>query len=384
MQRVLVLMMIIGLGLGPELRAAEVSRADGEAVATTIATCLQTGDLTPFTTVFNGRAFMERVTAKPKDVPAELKQGFNKGFGEAFQGGLGFIQQLVGQASSYELVEVREREGSTWALMRLVGLDGALNYHDYLLQVQPDGTVKAVDVYILITGELLSESVSRFYLQAVAAGQRNVLERLMAREAALITHGPDLQAMIRHIKAGEHLKAFTLYHNLPPELKTEKFVMIMYIQAAQGVNDEAYLRAIEMVEEKYPRAAWVELLLVDAHIMRGDFKRAEASLDAMAAFTNDPYLNIMRANIRVASGQAREGRDLAMACWEAEQFIDALWTVLGVDLQLQDHVATREHLLILEQHFPGLGIGDLKDVPEYAQFVASAEYAAWMAARPTP
>ena len=42
------------------------------------------------------------------------------------------------------------------------------NYHDFVLARRPDGKVRAVDAYMFLSGELISQSIRRLYIPVAA------------------------------------------------------------------------------------------------------------------------------------------------------------------------------------------------------------------------
>ena len=110
------------------------------------------------------------------------------------------ICSVVPSGVTYRFLRVRNRDGQKSVLFRLMGENTGLNYHEFILVKQPDGQVRAVDVYLATSGEYLSETYRRGFACAAAASSSKTLARLSPSEGEFVRHIPDVQEMERLIQ----------------------------------------------------------------------------------------------------------------------------------------------------------------------------------------
>lgn len=321
------------------------------------------------------------------DAPADVKRDFSQSFVQASRGGQsGLVSTLVetinqgGRCSPLHLIGGKAQRGVRF---RLLTVDGALNYLDFYLARRADGSIKAVDVFPYAVGESIAQSTRHFYLSAVAESQRNLIDRLTGKEQVLLTHLPTLLQMNENLRNGQFEAVLTAYRGLPESLQQDRLFLVPRYTAASQVDDAEYKAALADFRKYYPNDPSADLLMIDAHFLQRDFDAALAAIDRLdQSIGGDPYLHVLRSSVQIEQNRFTEARDAISKAIEAEpSLIEAYWALLGLSLTQEDFDETARILDLISETFD-IEFTDLTEVPEYASFVASPQYAQWIARQP--
>jgi hypothetical protein len=179
----------------------------------------------------------------------------------------GVSQQILRSTKgggSYKLLRIRAVDGRLRPLFRLIGSDGGLNYHEYILGRHKDGKVVAEDVYIYLSGEQFSQTMRRVIIPAVATHQAAGGPGKIASEevSSLKTCSTVSKAMM----AGDFKSAVAAYRTLPKKFQEQKPILLVYMQATWhlGADGEAdYLASLERFRQLYPDDAAIDLISLD-------------------------------------------------------------------------------------------------------------------------
>jgi hypothetical protein len=190
---------------------------------------------------------------------------------------------------SYSLVHQYEKDGHQHLLFRLFEASSAINYHDFEL-VKTDKDIKALDVYVYMSGEDLSKTLAQSLV-------------LMTDKVADMT--PDDQQKIVHIRkinelieGGNAEDAGGYYDQLPSDLRKDKLFQLIHLRIAQKLGDTAYLAALNEYKATFPRDPNLGLLMLDAYVMEKDYTAAIGAIDNLdTALHKDPFLDYYRGLI---------------------------------------------------------------------------------------
>jgi hypothetical protein len=325
-------------------------------------------------------ALLDRVTAG-YDADDKFVRGFRRGFlSERRKPGnlVPAVIEAVGKGGSYVLLRVHEKDGTKRALFRMLHENG-VNYHDCILARAEDGAVRVSDIHIFLSGETASATMRRIFLAAAAEASKGFLEKLLGSESELVKHLPHIQRMAARNREGRPAEALRIYRSLPAAVQREKFVLLLRFQAAQGLSDEEQLAAAADMRKHCPGDPCLDLLSLDAVLLRRQYDEALACVDRLdAAVGGDPYSDLLRGNIHYMKGDRAAAKSHAAKAIAAEPTLaPAHWTLVQVALDERDHAETVRLLLRIEQVLK-LEFGDLTAVPEYAEFVKSPEYREWL------
>jgi hypothetical protein len=368
---------------GPSGPAVLEIDADVEKLARQIEEGVNAGAPTTIYDALDWEVLMDRISAGI-DTPANIRSGFLAGMRNR---GTEFDRQLVKTLDgrgSFKLLRLHKGPDGLRGLYRMLAPDSAgVNYYDFLFVRSPGGPTRLGDMFIYLMGEDLSKSMRRLFIAGLEHENRGILARLTKEESAVIKHMPAINQMAQAVQTGDGAGALAIYRTLPQELQELKMSLAMRLRAAQSVNDEEYLEAIDALRRKFGNDPSIHLILIDGYFLKGNHEKALASIDALdRALGGDPYLHVLRANMHLATSDltaAKAATDKAMA--EApelsEGFVAAL-TVALTDKRFQDAAGLMQ---TLTDRF-GMVFGNLEAEPLYAEFVKSPEYQAWLAKQP--
>jgi hypothetical protein len=327
---------------------------------------------------FDVDALMARVM---RDAPgdAAFKKGFEKGLRSKFNIGA-LTGKAVTESGSYKFLRVRTANGRKSALFRVL-IDGSFNYHEYLLEVSPQGAVRPVDIYIYLSGEYLSQAFRRMYL-GVVAGQPGLVGKLVGKENDYAKSIQQVASMGPLIKQGKAEQALNVYHGLPDSLKSEKSVLILRLQAGSEVSPKESMDALEAMRKAYPGDPSIPALSLDPLFLAKKYDEVIAAVDEVdQAVGGDPFLQSFRSTVYLEKGDSDKARAAAKKAVEQEKTLDmGYWAMVNVTIRTKNFKETVEWLHSIEKNL-GVELGDLTDADLYAEFVKSTEYAAWMKGR---
>jgi tetratricopeptide (TPR) repeat protein len=381
-----------GSGVGaPALAEAPVgppvTDEECRAFAATIEDAVLAGDVAAFNALIDWDATLETAMAGI-EAPEASRRGFIQGVKSSMKQEQGIVSQIIATikgGGSYKLLHIRARDKRKTALFRLAMPDGdGVNYHEFVLSRRRDGKVRAVDAYIFISGELMSQAMRRMYLPAAAEGSHGLFDRLLGTEKVFMKNLPRFQRMTAEVRAGRPAEALEIFRQLPPELQKNKNILMVRLQAAQAVGDEDYSRALEDLRAAHPDDACIDMISIDYYLLKKDYPRAFACLDRLdKAVGGDPYVNVMRAGIHTDEKQYGLAKQDARKAIEEDPTIqDAFWTLVTISLEERNFADTVTLLDQLEGRFH-IPFGDITALPVFAEFVRSPEYRAWKD-RPRP
>ena len=235
-------------------------------------------------------------------------------------GGLiGNIIDNVAKGGSFEFLDVRTKKykdgkSRTVALFRLIKYNpkgfscNDFCYYDFVLdrQTGPDNNTKvvAVDVYDYLSGEDLSESFHRDFLVALC-GQLSDAQITKSEDKDYLKSVQTIGAMNLFLSGNDFKRVKELYSSLPPTVRADESVLILYLQAASRYNDSNELStAYDMFKGRTNYAdpdPAADLIAMDGWVRMKDASRA---LDCLAKLESgleltkpDPYVVVVEANI---------------------------------------------------------------------------------------
>jgi len=363
------------------------SREASAELAARIEDAVARGDVAALGACFDWDLFLDRVTRGLEDAQG-VCSGFRRGFKGSVDSAGSFASVLCNHPLgkvTYRLVRIHDEREQRYALFRMQLADGSLNYHDFLLTRKPDGQAIAADIYIFVAGEPLSESVRRMFLPLVREASKSFLARLTEKENDFVAHVDEFRKMTEMTRTGQYDAVLKTYQSLPVSMQQDKSILIIRLSAAAQVNEEEYMRAIADFRRHFPSDPALDLMLIDWFVLKRDFAKARERIDRLdQAVGGDPLLNVIRANTFLEENRYDEATRYARKVAEIDDLKEqATWVLVAVSLA-QGHFAETSRLLDALVRDCGVEIGDLTTIPEYAEYVKSAEYKDWLSRRPRP
>ncbi len=194
---------------------------------------------------------------------------------------------------SYRYDVVKE---TYYILFRLFSVEAGLNYHDYRVYEVDDELVLG-DIYIYTTGENISKTFSRLYINSLP---KNKLSKLFGEKKLKEFHKM-IDGIVLY-KSGKHKKAYDLFSSLKSDIIKEKYFLIMKSHIANQLNDDLYKKALKEIIDTYPNDATLYLNHVDYYVLENDYDSALEILEQLEFQTNDDFLAFMKGNLELERG----------------------------------------------------------------------------------
>jgi tetratricopeptide (TPR) repeat protein len=360
--------------------AAAVQLSADECVqfARSMEASIKQGDLKAFDRLVSWNALLSRATDS-LGFPPQHRAGFQRGVMDSLTSDKGFAAQIAGQVAaggSYKFVRVRERNAQSSVLLRLV-TDAGLNYHEWLLTKEGDN-ILASDVYIFLSGELLSDTLRRSALPVAREMSKSFVQRLTTTESEYVKQLDLLAEMAEQLREGRHAEVLEAYARLPEVLQREKSVLLLLHQAASKTGEDDLLKVIDDFRRYYPDDVCLDFLLIDYYALRKEHDKALATIDRLdASVGGDPHLDLLRAESVYQQGDVARAFELVRKSNAADpDAVEPYWTMLGLAVLEKDHVKTLAALERIESRF-GIDLGGVAQAPEYSEFRKSPQGEKW-------
>ncbi|MBV9493116.1 MAG: hypothetical protein JOZ54_02635, partial [Acidobacteria bacterium] len=274
------------------------------------------------------------------------------------------LHEILERGGSLKLLSARAaKDGTKRVLLRLLLPDGAINYHELVITRGARGDVRARDIYIYTDAENLSDSMRRTFLLAVAKDP-GILQRLGGEKNGFAEHAEEYGQMMKKVREGDGEGAEAIYKRLPRDIREQKNVLMAHVFATSKLGDDRkYLAAMDEMRAKFPNDGVVDLMSIDAFVLRKMWGEAMAAIARLDEQVGDPYLDVFRANISLAKGDLAAAKTYALRAAQREpELPHAWWAQVNVALAEGNDAETLRLLKHLrdDRH---VKIADLRDVP---------------------
>jgi hypothetical protein len=328
-------------------------------------------DVRSFTSYFDFDTLFRTITANMQ-LPPEVVGRVRRAFDDSTDG---FVRSVIGSldpGGDYRFLKIMQTDSGPRLLFRMNGVNG-LNYHQLYIATNSVGDLRIADIDIMMTGELLSQTLQRLLEQAIfRAGRGNEVQ------ASQMELAQGMSRMIKSISEQKGNDALDVYDTLSEKTRRMRIVQLTRLQAALLVSDNEFQKAMTEYTQLFKDDPTADLYLIDMYINRQQFDRANAAIDRLDAWVgNDPVLDVSRSNIALARGNVAQAKALAQRAAQREAgLMTAHQQLLVISLRERDHAETLRLMRVLENDFK-LQFGDLPKIPEFAEFVKSDEYRQW-------
>ena len=316
-------------------KLSPITIEEGEDIGRKLCQAMTDGDDRTAQQIVDWSAISDKIT-RDFNAPAQFKNAFVKAFTKTAASGLnGQIHNFVANGGSYDLLRVRIKEGQTFVLIRMVLPDaGGFNYHELPLKRYANGQIRATDIYVYASGEMLSQTTRRLYALSLPSVSRSALEKLFGSKDDFTKHQRDMLALINAARTGDAAGGYSAYHRLPVKLQREKSLMIIYIQVAMALEEKKYLDAIDAFARAHPNDPSLALLGIDGYYLRKQYDKAHTEIDKLDnALGGDPYLNTVRCGLLIEQGDLVEARTVALQTVEdLPGQTDGMWSLLLISV----------------------------------------------------
>jgi tetratricopeptide (TPR) repeat protein len=278
--------------------------------------------------------------------------------------GKSLCQQL--EHGSYTYLRTQLVDGTPRPLFRVVDDSGGFNYHQLELDKQ-GAEIRAVDLYIYVSGENMSETFGNLAKALVEAGN--------------LKTNMSMQKMRKLMASGEYAEARQLLQELPAELRKTKAAMLIAVElSSESTEDPAYLAAIDAYAKAFPNDPSLDIVLLDGMFLRKKYAEALAIIDRLdKRVGGDAYLEVLRANMHIEGGKQAEGIAAAKRATERERTLEAAWwQLLTAQAVAKDYAAALTTLDVLQKEFDAdFDQETLSSDERFTGLAASKEFEAW-------
>ncbi|WP_435020475.1 tetratricopeptide repeat protein [Tundrisphaera sp. TA3] len=371
-------------GPPPAVRSVGKPPTEAEclAVGEAITKAIDEGDIAAFDRAFDWDAVYQSTTGGV-EAAESFRKGFVEGIEQARRANKGLsasIIQAVQKGGTYSLLRYHTKEKGPRLLFRLLSPEAGVNYHDLPLARRADGSVRVVDAYIYLSGEMISQTMRRLYIQGVAKASGGILNRLTGEDQRFLKAIGKISEMNEGLRNGKFAEVLATYKGLDPDFQKDRSILLIRLQAAQGLGDDAeYGLSIEDYRTAYPKDACIDILSIDYYTLKKEWPEALACIERLdKAVLGDPYLQVMRAGVRTEQGDFAAARaDLDKAEAAEPDLIQSYWTRISIALKQKDYDETLRVLRLIRDRFQA-EFADLATVPDYKGFTESPQYQQWL------
>jgi tetratricopeptide (TPR) repeat protein len=359
---------------------ADVTTDQAEAVAAELQKAVAALDDAAFASQFDFVALGASVLSSIEGNNPEARS-IRKGFEQRLDSlRAELIEQIfrhVRGGGSYQYLRTVSRVEGPRPLFRLRTSDDSLNYHELVLANGSNG-VRVVDIFVYVSGERLTETMQRMLLTALPADKQTLLATISGSAKASLQRAIPLRDMTAAFKAGDHARALTIYDSLSPALRNNKAIQVIRIMAAQKVDEQKYIAAIDEFRATYPHDPSIDLMSIDSYLFAKRFDDLHSALDRLdKQLGGDPYLQVMHANAFIAEKKLDQAEKIAHQILANDpRNLDAHWVLVACSLTSKDFETTAALLTKIRDEL-GVPIADLAKVPDYAEFILSPAYKKW-------
>lgn len=285
------------------------------------------------------------------------------------------VQSLIEKSNDFESYNLKwlRKTDDTWkALLRLNEKSGDLQFYEVELARKVNGEIGISEFYNYLNGETLTESLRTNWQSVEDFANRTQNEN--HTEA-----GARLNELTKSIEKKEYRTAIDLYAKLPNNLKESRFALKLRLLAASHLDDATYESALADYSMKFPTKPPNDFAHVITFFQRKKYDDANATIDRiMDRAGPDAYLYLMKANVLHLAGKSDQAIEAAKEGMRLEKDVQTLYLVtLNISLQIKNHQLTRQMIEAYESRF-GIEFEDFTTIAEYAEFIKSTEYKAYM------
>ncbi len=362
----------------PVVSVTPIALDEAEAFGQSIEAALIDGEVSYFNGLIELNRIAERAM-KETGLSGAKKSQARSGMLEALNS-MGFFQQVhrvVKNGGSYEMLRARSKGDQTTVIMRLLFPDGGVNYHELYLIGLGQG-LRVDDIYVFLSGELITDTMERVVIQMLSQ-DKSFIEKLQGKKSEMAKHMNDITRMTELMRTGNFEKVTEIYQSLPESVKNEKSMLLVQLSAAQYVNDQLYLDAIQRFEKNYPQDPSLDLVSIDGFVMREEYDKALVCVDRLdASLGGDDYLNELRANVLLLNGDYEKAENIFLTQIENDpENQDAYWNMLSLKIESKSYYAALKWMRLLRDQYQA-DFSQIADTEYYADFAKSPAYQVWV------
>jgi tetratricopeptide (TPR) repeat protein len=361
-------------------KAEETSAA--EVFGRELARAMNERNAKAFAGLLDVEALAERAAAEVTDDPKARKE-FASG---VVQGGVPKMianQFMILEKSRGRAVFLRATHARpSRSLVRLDLNEQGFDYLEYLVVRGADGRYRAIDWFMLSTGELASSTmggIGKLFIDPEVGFLERFLGAKVAPSKALVA---DLRRVGELQRAGKFAEAADVLRSMPDEIANSRYVLSLRarLEAIAGQH-EKYTRSLAQLAARYSDDPSLAFVLLDHYFTRKETDKAVRSIELMEKRVGvDGVTSFLKANSYADTGRYAEALKFAQEAVRLEpQLADGHFAVVLAQVGLKDYAEAVKEYRLLEKDF---GYTFSRDAfaadPQYAGFMQSAAFKAWL------
>ena len=171
-----------------------LSDKDCRAFAQAIADAINAGDRAAFNALIDWDSHFYASQAR-NALPGTQRQDIMKQLNRTTDNETGFTGQLIKNAKAgakFSFLRARQNQGRQVVEYRMILPEGSggVSYFEFVVKLFADGKVRAADIYVFTSAELLSTTFRRALLPLVASLSRTFLDKLLRSEQDIVRDLP--------------------------------------------------------------------------------------------------------------------------------------------------------------------------------------------------
>jgi len=290
-----------------KLSAGESTHTEAYRLGISLQDSVQKGDASLFAKTFDRDAFLDRVL-QPIKISGALEENLRTNL-ESKISSDDVAEAVRKNGRNFTFVGVRRFDNEFQLLFRVVGPNNGLAYFSYPMGKSASGSITIVDVCCFAPPELMSETIRRGCLTAIAAADKSAIEDWTAKQKDYIASQQDWNDFAEQCQGGRHAIAEKTFAKFPASIRNDPFILFQRARVALREDEPAFLAAIANWQKARPNDPALHLLMSGYYIERNRTVQTIAAYDKLnTQFSGDPQLDLRIAKLHATLGHTNEAR----------------------------------------------------------------------------
>jgi hypothetical protein len=268
---------------------------------------VQKGNISLFAKTFDRDAFLDRVLQSIK-ISDALQENLRTNLQSRISSD-DVAEAVRKNGRNFTFVGVRRLSNEYHLLFRSVGPNNELVYYGYPMGKSSSGAITLVDVFCFAPPELMSETIRRGCLSAIARADKSAVEDWTDKQKDYIESEQDWNDFANQCLAGRHAVAEKTYPKLPDSLRSDPYVLYQRARVAIREDEPTFLAAIAPWQRERPSDPALQLIVSDYYVSRSRAVEAMVAYDKLnTQLGGDPQLDVRMAKLHASLGHTNEAR----------------------------------------------------------------------------
>lgn len=296
-----ILLLTLKLGLG------ETAHTEAYRLGLALQDSVQKGDASLFAKTFDRDAFLNRVM-QPIKMSDALQENLWTNL-ETKVSSDDIADAVRKNGRNFTFVGVRRFDNEFQLLFRVIGPNNGLAYFGYPIGKSPSGGITLVDVLCFAPPELMSETLRRGCLTAIAAADKSAVEHWAAKQKDFADSQQDWNEFASECQEGRYTVAEKTYVKLPTSLRNDPFILFQRARVALREDERTFLGAIADWKKERPNDPALQLLISGYYVQRNQAAETIAAYEKLnTQLGGDPQLDIRIAKLHAGLGHTNDAR----------------------------------------------------------------------------